>query len=251
MLKFFRNIRKKFIEQSNVRSYLLYAIREIVLVVLGILIALQVNNANEERKEKELSNEYIGRIAEDLDRFYEISEYQSGQMLKILSSIAETQHLLERGTPLSEAEKETVDYAMTWFPRTTYQMPAMLTYEEMKESGNLNLIHDIKLRNELAEFYSLLLQVESMFVRMAVDIENQFSIYNKYVRAHTDPETLDITYTYNFEAMVSDEEFINTFSRMSVHWRGFVFFMKRMHRNGKDLKEEMSKSENLSKSESN
>ncbi|HKK40169.1 MAG TPA: hypothetical protein VJ949_12175, partial [Cryomorphaceae bacterium] len=150
MLKFFRNIRKKFIEQSNVRSYLIYAIGEIILVVLGILIALEVNNANEERKEKELSNEYIGRIAEDLDRFYEISEYQSGQMLKILSSIAETQHLLERGTPLSEAEKETVDYAMTWFPRTTYQMPAMLTYEEMKESGNLNLIHDINMRNELA-----------------------------------------------------------------------------------------------------
>lgn len=250
MLKFFRNIRKKLIEQSNIRSYLLYAIGEIVLVVVGILIALQVNNKNEERMENELSNEYISRIAEDLDRFYEVSEYQSGQMLKILSAIAETQDLLERGTPLSAAEKETVDYAMTWFPRTTYQMPAMLTYEEMKESGNLNLIHDIHLRNELAEFYSLLLQVESMFVRMAIDIENQFSVYNKYVRAHTDPVTLDITYTYDFDAMASDEEFINTFSRMSVHWRGFVFFMKRMHRIGKELKEEMSKFDDQSTSES-
>ncbi len=50
MIKFFRNIRKKLIEQKRVRNYLLYAIGEILLVVIGILIALQVNNWNEERK---------------------------------------------------------------------------------------------------------------------------------------------------------------------------------------------------------
>jgi len=50
MLKFFRTIRKKLIEEDNVRKYLLYAIGEILLVVIGILIALQVNNWNEERK---------------------------------------------------------------------------------------------------------------------------------------------------------------------------------------------------------
>jgi uncharacterized protein YlxW (UPF0749 family) len=49
MLKFFRTIRKKLIEEDIVRKYLLYAIGEIMLVVIGILIALQVNNWNEER----------------------------------------------------------------------------------------------------------------------------------------------------------------------------------------------------------
>jgi hypothetical protein len=47
MLKFFRTIRKKLIEEYNVRKYLLYAIGEILLVVIGILIALQVNNWND------------------------------------------------------------------------------------------------------------------------------------------------------------------------------------------------------------
>ena len=51
MLKFFRTIRKKLIEEDNVRKYLLYAIGEILLVVIGILIALQVNNWNEQRLE--------------------------------------------------------------------------------------------------------------------------------------------------------------------------------------------------------
>ncbi len=50
MIKFFRSIRKKLIEQSKVRSYLFYAIGEIILVVIGILIALQINNWNENNK---------------------------------------------------------------------------------------------------------------------------------------------------------------------------------------------------------
>ena len=239
MLRFFRHIRKQLIEQNKIRTYIFYAIGEILLVVIGILIALQVNNWNEERKENKLSEEYIGRIAEDLDRLIERSEYQSTLYRKVLSSISVTQHLLERGTPLSDTEKETVDFAMLWFPRTTYQLPSMLTYEEMKESGNLKLIDDITLRNELAEFYSYLLQVETIFVRLAADTDSQFTIYNKYIRAYTDPETLDVTYVYDFDAMTKDEEFINTFSRMSVHWRGFAFFMKRIHRIGTELKEEM------------
>jgi len=53
MIRFFRTIRKKLIEEDNVRKYLLYAIGEILLVVIGILIALQVNNWNEERKDEQ------------------------------------------------------------------------------------------------------------------------------------------------------------------------------------------------------
>lgn len=50
MIKFFRKIRKNMIKENRTSKYLVYAIGEIVLVVIGILIALQVNNWNEERK---------------------------------------------------------------------------------------------------------------------------------------------------------------------------------------------------------
>jgi len=62
MLKFFRTIRKKLIEEDNVRKYLLYAIGEILLVVIGILIALQVNNWNENRLDRQLENKIIERL---------------------------------------------------------------------------------------------------------------------------------------------------------------------------------------------
>jgi hypothetical protein len=47
MLKFFRKIRQNLLEESKFRKYLVYALGEIVLVVVGILIPLQINNWNE------------------------------------------------------------------------------------------------------------------------------------------------------------------------------------------------------------
>ena len=53
MIKFFRNIRQKLLQENRVSKYLIYALGEIVLVVIGILIALQINNWNENRKNEQ------------------------------------------------------------------------------------------------------------------------------------------------------------------------------------------------------
>lgn len=52
MIKFFGKIRQKLIEKFKIQSYFVYAFGEIVLVVIGILIALQINNWNENRKQE-------------------------------------------------------------------------------------------------------------------------------------------------------------------------------------------------------
>jgi hypothetical protein len=46
MIKLFRRIRQRLLSENKITKYLLYAIGEIMLVVIGILIALQINNAN-------------------------------------------------------------------------------------------------------------------------------------------------------------------------------------------------------------
>lgn len=66
MLKIFRTIRKRLIEQQNARKYLLYATGEILLVVIGILIALQINNWNETRKHHISEREFWAGINNDL-----------------------------------------------------------------------------------------------------------------------------------------------------------------------------------------
>ncbi len=66
MLRFFRQIRKNFVLQDNTKRYLLYAIGEIFLVVIGILIALQVNNWNEDRALKNEIDIYLIKKIDNL-----------------------------------------------------------------------------------------------------------------------------------------------------------------------------------------
>ena len=54
MIKFFRKIRHKLLNEGRLKKYLIYAIGEILLVMIGILLALQVNNWNEKNKKKEI-----------------------------------------------------------------------------------------------------------------------------------------------------------------------------------------------------
>jgi hypothetical protein len=66
MIKFFRKIRQNVIREKKVSKYLIYALGEIVLVVVGILLALQINNANENRKEFKKSKDYLAEILKDI-----------------------------------------------------------------------------------------------------------------------------------------------------------------------------------------
>ena len=68
MFRFFRQLRQRLLTDNKISKYLLYAIGEIVLVVIGILIALQINNLNEYRIDREQEKELLTQLK---------SEYQS------------------------------------------------------------------------------------------------------------------------------------------------------------------------------
>ncbi|MFT4660619.1 MAG: hypothetical protein ACI8XB_000887 [Patiriisocius sp.] len=59
MIKFFRKIRQNLFMENKTGKYFKYAIGEIVLVVIGIIIALQINNWNENRKELKVEQSII------------------------------------------------------------------------------------------------------------------------------------------------------------------------------------------------
>jgi hypothetical protein len=67
MINFFRKIRKKLADDNKPLKYMRYAIGEIVLVVIGILIALQINNWNEARLQKEQINKYLATLVKELN----------------------------------------------------------------------------------------------------------------------------------------------------------------------------------------
>lgn len=67
MIKFFRKIRQKLLSENKFSKYLIYAIGEIVLVVIGILIALQINNLNEAKKTRTKEISYLANLKNDLE----------------------------------------------------------------------------------------------------------------------------------------------------------------------------------------
>jgi len=81
MIKFFRNIRQNLISEGKTINYLKYAIGEIVLVIIGILIALQINNANELRKTEKkivaILKEVQNDLALDIQKSDELIAYYS------------------------------------------------------------------------------------------------------------------------------------------------------------------------------
>ena len=67
MIKFFRSIRKTLLSEGKKSKYFKYAIGEIVLVVIGILIALQINNWNENRKSQEKIDNYFEKMLVEIN----------------------------------------------------------------------------------------------------------------------------------------------------------------------------------------
>ncbi|MFL1011759.1 DUF6090 family protein [Flavisericum labens] len=74
MLKLFRKIRQKLLSENKFSKYLLYAVGEIVLVVIGILIALQINNWNDEKKDRALEIKILKEIHSNLE--HDLNEIQ-------------------------------------------------------------------------------------------------------------------------------------------------------------------------------
>ena len=107
MIKFFRKIRQKLLEQNRVSKYLLYAFGEIVLVVIGILIALQVNNWNEQRISSKEEKKIIQKLHSDFLTNKEIIEKSIQSLL--LHKDANTRLMSLIGASKEELSKHNLD----------------------------------------------------------------------------------------------------------------------------------------------
>ncbi|NJB72043.1 hypothetical protein GGR42_002534 [Saonia flava] len=152
MIKFFRHIRQQLLTKSKFGKYLLYAIGEIVLVVIGILIALQLNNLNErnksEAKEIEILNDFKASLEVDLVNINRA--IIRGEQTKASMEIVLTH--LETNLPYSDSLKyhfgNTND---TWTAQINRSV-----FESLKSEG-LTLISNKGLRQRLVRLYDELI----------------------------------------------------------------------------------------------
>ncbi|MEX0997352.1 MAG: DUF6090 family protein [Flavobacteriaceae bacterium] len=144
MIKFFRNIRKKLIEQNKVRNYFFYAIGEILLVVIGILIALQVNDWNENLKNK--NKEQL--ILRDLHIEFQKNKEKLQSIIlhhqEIIKATTEVLNLIKE--PESVILQHNID-SLLYLTIDHYDFsPSESAISELISSGKLNLIKSDNLR---------------------------------------------------------------------------------------------------------
>lgn len=152
MLKFFRRIRQKLIAERNLKKYLLYAIGEVLLIIIGILLALQLSNLNEGAKEDKLANQYLERLLADLTKdttYYSLrikAARQGVDSTKVfIRDLYQTQQTEE------EARRLFRNFELSTDPATTHN-PA---YLELSSTGKLSIITPSSLKEAIANYYRL------------------------------------------------------------------------------------------------
>lgn len=171
MIKFFRHIRQDMIKENRVSQYLLYAIGEIVLVVIGILIALQINNWNEMRKQRVQEHKFLTSLKADLMVDLESLDAIMAERTSKVNCSNMLMHPQAMDTPRQVwAVDSLIGRVMGWVrfvPRTN-------TMEELISSGNLNIIS-----NDSIKF--LLLTLKEDHQQDDIYTEHMRHEYDKYL----------------------------------------------------------------------
>ncbi|WP_282042683.1 DUF6090 family protein [Winogradskyella flava] len=139
-------------EKNKTRKYFKYAFGEIILVVIGILIALQINNWNENRKNKITEADYYCRILDD----FELNEKLIDKNYVLTTNrIKLTKELIIDLNNIPN-DRSIILNKFTAALRHDVSVPSNITFEDLTSSGQLKLLTDIKLKNRLIEYSTFL-----------------------------------------------------------------------------------------------
>jgi len=138
-------------EQNKTGKYFKYAIGEIVLVVVGILIALSINNWNEERKSENLTRTYLNNLK--LDLLSDLSGIE--KTIKDINNFEEEGHysLDVIDGKIDTIKKERFLKSLIWNNHYPIFQPSRSTYDDLINSGNIKLIKDNDLKVALSKYY--------------------------------------------------------------------------------------------------
>ena len=136
MIRLFRKVRQKLLSENSYSLYILYASGEILLVIIGIIIALQIDNWNENRKEENDELQLYSDLLEDLDSEYYNIEYQIDDVNRY-----DDLHVQVYNETIGEAQYDPDRYYnfLLWFHR--YNMFIKDKYHEFLSSMSNDIIH--------------------------------------------------------------------------------------------------------------
>jgi hypothetical protein len=211
MIKFFRKIRQRLLTENKFSKYLLYAIGEIVLVVIGIMIALQVNNWNQNRKQLDNEVQLYSKLYNDLNSEYlnVAKEYEQFSAYSKFFS-----HIYNETTGEAQYNNQLQYNFFVWFHR--HEM-----FIKEKYSEELNNITNDNIHQRLKSFISV-----EMETNVAIDLWNEYQL--KEVRPYLNRQGINKTKAMfsteldGFASAVSNIDFIE-YSKLKEQYGSLEF----------------------------
>ncbi|MDX1478583.1 MAG: DUF6090 family protein [Saprospiraceae bacterium] len=206
MLPFFRRIRKSLLESGRLSKYLLYAMGEILLVVIGILIALQVNNWNMERASQTEEQRIVADLQDEIAKAmlsrteilhgYRANQATLGSALDKLFS--------GRIIPLTVDECQGVSFShgIRWDPRS------ISTLEELVATGKLALLRDAHLRERLITFRNVAASNTRRLDQIFLELNVLVDAFPLLIQRNWKAELQDSEFICNTRKMQSDRSFL-------------------------------------------
>lgn len=199
MIKFFRKIRQKLVMENKTSKYFKYAIGEIVLVVIGILIALQISNWNQNQQNK-------------IKETYYLKEMQK-EFLK-------DQKTLERFTMLTEAKTSRGILVKNYLKNDTINKKELLAdlffngkivafksftpvYDELVSSGQMSLLKNDSLKILIKEYNDIINRSESFLYKESQAIKEK---YNMHLFKYFDYEIITKLWNSGYGKNISEDK---------------------------------------------
>ncbi len=160
MINFFRKIRRQLLVEKHFSKYILYALGEILLVVVGILVALQINGWKEQQNQKQLQRVYLNRMVNDLDHDLaniDIVHATINENQTVISNFIKTVNSTQNEDSLLKSM--TAYFEKGWI--ISEFVPSMNTYTDLSQTGNMKVIGNTGLVNDIIAYYGYIAQLEN------------------------------------------------------------------------------------------
>jgi hypothetical protein len=150
MLRFFRQIRQRLLTDNKFSKYLLYAVGEILLVMIGILLALQVNNWNEGQKNLKKGHEILVDVKENIE--FNNTQFQND--VELNKDVINSLDIILKNITVTKIYNDSLDghfrYA-TWWATSRWKSSG---YQALVFNG-VDIIKSKELRESIIDLYEI------------------------------------------------------------------------------------------------
>jgi hypothetical protein len=231
---------RRFIEHLHAQNWVAVGL-DLFIVILGVFLGFQLTAWNQGRQDRALEQEYLERLHADMVGSIENYNIPARWDAQRLDTQAIVLDALRSGA-WTEKNRADFDHGLTFAGVHNPLVRRWGTVEELKSTGNIALIRDLHLRNQIAETEANYERVDRIYATLQDEItqlrarmvENIDPV--GYGFTPDDPAMAD----YDFEALAADKRFINLFAHVNLKSGTIVFFHERHMRRIEALRDALA-----------